>query len=104
MKSKFHAVDFGIALLVLMVFASDASAQNSLKDAAISVFNVLYGIIGVAGAIALLVFAINMKFHFIQNPMKQFLTTAAAVFLAFSVVAIVQFLKTAAGSQSINSL
>lgn len=92
-----------ISLLMLLCFA-DASAQNTLKTTAQSVFTVLYEVIGVIGAIALLIFAVNIKFHFLPNPMKHFLQTAGAIFLAFSVVAIVQFLKTAAGSQSINSL
>lgn len=104
MKLENKAVDAGIAILVCLLMAQEASAANSLKDAAVSVFNVLYEIIGVVGAIALLVFAVNMKMHFIQNPMKHFLQTAAAIFAAFSVVAIVQFLKTTAGTQSINSL
>lgn len=97
-------IDAGIAALLCLLMVADVSAAEGLKQAAVSVFNVLYGMIGVVGAIALLFFAVNMKFHWVQNPMKHFIQTAGAVFLAFSVVAIVQFMKEAAGTQSINSL
>ncbi len=94
-----------IAVLALFVFAcADAFAQNTLRDVGISIFNYIYGAVGIAGAIALLVFAVNMKFHFIPNPMKHFLQTLGALILAFSVVALVQFAKSFTSGISVNSL
>ena len=86
-----------ISLLMLLCFA-DASAQNTLKTTAQSVFTVLYEVIGVIGAIALLIFAVNIKFHFLPNPMKHFFFFFFAIFWAFSLFAVVVFLKIAFGS------
>jgi hypothetical protein len=92
-------------LAIILMSAVDAVfAQNVLRDTAISIYGYLYATIGVVGAIAIVVMAINFKLNFIQNPMKQFLMTLLAVFLAFSAVGLVQYIKSVSSSQSIQSL
>jgi uncharacterized membrane protein len=92
-----------LALCYGMAFVcADASAQASVKQTAVSVFNILYSLIGALGGIALLGQLINMKIGnllSIQDPKKKLVETLIVVIGAFSVVGIIQLAKTfASGS------
>ena len=66
-----------VCAFIATSFAVDANAQNTLKSTTTSIFTAIYEIIGVLGAIALLIMAINFKFHFIQNISRTVLATPA---------------------------
>lgn len=96
---------YSIAMLcgyAALFVASPADAQ-SLRATAESIFNQIYGLVGVLGAIAILVCAINWKtgnFLGAHDPKKTFITSMIGTGFAFGVVGIVQFLKASVGSSS----
>ncbi len=78
-----------------LLVACPAEAQ-SLRQTAESIFNVIYGLVGVLGALAILVTAINWKMgNFLggHDPKKMFITSMLGTAIAFGVVAIVVFIK-----------
>lgn len=90
-----------VGLYGLAFALSDATAGASAKEQAINVFNWLYGMVGVLGGIILLGQILNWKagnFLGSQDPKKQVINTIIAILAAFSVVAIIQALKSWAGS------
>lgn len=99
----------GALLLGIMValFFQPAHAQ-SLKATGVSIFNALYTIIGVCGAIATLLAGLNWamgNFLGVHDPKKLFFQVLAGTAIAFGSVAIIQFIKDAVGgSASIGSL
>lgn len=82
----------------------DPATAQTLKQGAVSIFNYIYGLVGVGGALAVLITFLNWTFgnwFSREDPKKTFLWTCVGVVGAFSAVAIVQFLKeTFAGSAS----
>lgn len=86
--------------IVLVAAVDTVLAQNVLKETGVSVFNYIYGAIGVLGALALLAAILNFFVHFMPNPMKQFLTVLCAVVAAFSVVGFVHWAKTTSSSST----
>ncbi|MES3022792.1 MAG: hypothetical protein V4857_14540 [Pseudomonadota bacterium] len=86
------AILFGYGALLV---ASPANAQ-SLRGTAESIFTAIYGLVGVLGAISILVCAINWKtgnFLGAHDPKKAFITSMIGTALAFGVVGIVSFIK-----------
>lgn len=78
-----------------LLVACPADAQT-LRGTAESIFNTIYGLVGVLGAIAILVSAINWKtgnFLGAHDPKKMFIQSMMGTALGFGTVAIVQFIK-----------
>ena len=76
-----------------------AEAQT-LKQTGVSIFNALYAVIGVVGAICVLVTGINWaagNFLGAHDPKRLFFQVLAGTAIAFASVAIVQFIKEAVG-------
>jgi hypothetical protein len=87
----------GYAALLL---AGPAEAQ-SLRGTAESIFTTIYGMVGVLGAISILVCAINWKtgnFLGAHDPKKMFITSMIGTALGFGVVSIVMFIKASVSS------
>ena len=85
-----------------LLIASPAEAQ-SLRATAESIFTTIYSLVGVLGAIAILVSAINWKtgnFLGAHDPKKMFITSMIGTALGFGVVAIVMFIKASVSSTS----
>lgn len=85
-----------------LLFASPADAQT-LRATAESIFNQIYGLVGVLGAIACLVCAINWKtgnFLGAHDPKKTFITSMIGTAFAFGVVGIVQFIKSSVAAST----
>jgi hypothetical protein len=96
------AIAMSLGVITLMV-AGDAAAQSSIKQTAVSVFNILYGLMGVAAGIALLVQILNWKFgNFLgsQDPKKLIVQTLIATALGFGIVGIIQGIKTYSASNA----
>ena len=95
-----------IGILAALLF-HPAEAQT-LKQTGVSIFNALYTIIGVCGAIATLLAGLNWamgNFLGVHDPKKLFFQVLAGTAIAFGSVAIIQFIKDAVGgSASIGSL
>jgi hypothetical protein len=82
--------------------ASPAWAQ-SLKQAGVSIFTAIYGVVGVIGAIACLLTLLNWvtgNWLGRDDPKKMFFQALLGTGLAFGVVAIVQFIKDMVGGSS----
>lgn len=87
---------------MLLLLADQALAQ-SLKQTGVSIFEVIYSIVGVIGAIACLVTLLNWvtgNWLGRDDPRKLFFQGLLGTGLAFSVVAIVQFVKDAVGGSA----
>ena len=91
----------GIFLLAILVaLAFQPAYAQTLKQTGVSIFNALYTIVGVCGAIAVLVAGINWAFgNFLgaHDPKRIFFQVLAGTAIAFGAVAIVQFIKEAVG-------
>jgi hypothetical protein len=86
----------------LLLLADQAVAQ-SLRQTGVSIFEVIYSIVGVIGAIACLVTLLNWvtgNWLGRDDPRKLFFQGLLGTGLAFSVVAIVQFVKDAVGGSA----
>jgi hypothetical protein len=91
-KAYATAVVVGYGLLLV---ANPAEAQ-SLRQTGETIFNTIYGLVGVLGGIAVLGAAINWKFGNLmgmQDPKKAFMSAIIGTGLAFGVVGIIQFVK-----------
>lgn len=89
----------GYALLLL----SEPALAQSLRATGESIFNTIYGVVGVFGGIAGLVAAINWKsgnFLGTRDPKQAFINVLLGTGLAFGIVGIIQFVKTSVGSSS----
>ena len=90
----------GIAVMALAV--NPAMAQ-CLKQAGVSIFNVIYGVVGVIGAIACLVTLLNWitgNWLGRDDPKKIFFQALLGTALAFAVVGIIQFVKDMVGGSA----
>lgn len=90
---------YGYAVLLV---AGPAQAQ-SLRGTAEQIFTQIYGLVGVLGAISILVCAINWKmgnFLGTHDPKKMFVTSMIGTALAFGVVSIVAFIKGAVSAST----
>jgi len=87
---------------------TDPATAQSLRSAGGSVFNTIYGVVGVAGGIAGVTTAINWKmgnFLGARDPKQAFVNSLIGTGAAFGIVGIVQWVKTAtAGSSSISGV
>lgn len=79
-----------------------ASAQ-SLKQTGVSLFNAIYAMVGIIGAIACLLTLLNWvtgNWLGREDPRKLFLQALLGTALAFGVVAIIQFIKESVGADA----
>lgn len=91
-----------LAFVAALVLSNPVQAQT-LKQTGVSIFNALYAVVGVAGAIATLVAGLNWalgNFLGVHDPKKLFFQVLAGTAVAFGAVAIVQFIKEAVGDSS----
>ncbi len=91
-----------LAVWCWILCPSPAMAQ-SLKQAGTNIFNALYGIVGVVGAIALLATSLNWatgNWLGRDDPKRLFFQVLFAVALAFAVVTIIQFVKDSVGASA----
>ncbi len=91
-----------LASAICLMAHMPAEAQ-SLKETGISVFNALYAVVGVCGAIAVVITGINWAWgNFLGHgdAKKIFFQALIGTGIALAAVAIVQFLKGAVGSSS----
>jgi hypothetical protein len=96
---------YSIACLVgyTALVMSDAATAQSLRATGESVFNTIYGIVGVAGGIAVVTSAVNWKmgnFLGARDPKQAMIHSVVGTGIAFGGVGIVQAIKTAVGSSS----
>jgi hypothetical protein len=92
----------GLVGLWVASAASPVFAQ-SLRQTGVNVFNMLYGIVGVVGAIMGLLTLLNWttgNWLGREDPKRLFLQVLFATALAFAIVAIIQFIKETVGSTS----
>lgn len=97
--SKRCAQVFMLAFTVLML-SNPAHAQD-LKATGVAVFNAIYAVVGVCGAIAVLVCGINWAWgNFLgrEDPKKLFFQACLGTAIAFGAVALVSFLKDTLGA------
>ena len=90
------------AVTAAALMANPVWAQ-SLKQTGVNIFNVIYGVVGVVGAIACLLTLLNWttgNWFGRDDPKKLFLQSLLGTGLAFAVVAIIQFIKDAAGGSA----
>ncbi|WP_157008233.1 hypothetical protein [Xenophilus azovorans] len=88
--------------LVVAGAASPALAQT-LRQTGVNFFNVIYGIVGVVGAIMGLLTLLNWttgNWLGREDPKRTFMQVLFATGLAFAIVAIIQFIKETVGSSS----
>ncbi len=99
-----------VALSTSMLTLNSAFAQTTSgpRSTLESIFNLIYGLVGVVAGIALLVTALNWKtgnWLGSHDPKKTFMTSVIGTGIAFGVVAIVAFIKasvtTGAGISSV---
>jgi len=86
-----------------MVLAVNPVMAQSLKQAGVSIFTAIYGVVGVIGAIACLVTLLNWitgNWLGRDDPKKIFFQALLGTALAFGVVAIIQFVKDLVGGSS----
>ncbi len=91
-----------LAAVAALMVQMPAEAQ-SLKDTGVSVFNAIYGVVGVCGAIAVVVTGINWAWgNFLGHgdPKKLFFQAVLGTGIALGAVAIIQFIKDAVGSNN----
>jgi hypothetical protein len=82
--------------------ASPAFAQT-LKQTGVNIFTVIYGIVGVVGAIMGLLTLLNWttgNWLGREDPKRTFMQVLLSTALAFGIVAIIQFIKETVGSSS----
>ncbi|MFM9428030.1 Kef-type K+ transport system membrane component KefB [Variovorax sp. GrIS 2.14] len=83
--------------------AMDPAIAQSLKQAGVNIFNALYAVVGVIGAIACLLTLLNWvtgNWLGRDDPKKIFFQALLGTALAFGVVAIIQFIKDMVGGSS----
>lgn len=83
--------------------AVDPAMAQSLKQAGVNIFNALYAVVGVIGAIACLLTLLNWvtgNWLGRDDPKKIFFQALLGTALAFGVVAIIQFIKDMVGGSS----
>jgi hypothetical protein len=98
----FVGVRLGLVGLSVACAASPAFAQT-LRQTGVNFFNMLYGIVGVVGAIMGLLTLLNWttgNWLGREDPKRLFLQVLFATALAFAIVAIIQFIKESVGSTS----
>ena len=86
-----------------MLLAVNPVMAQSLKQAGVSIFTAIYGVVGVIGAIACLVTLLNWitgNWLGRDDPKKIFFQALLGTALAFGVVAIIQFVKDLVGGSS----
>jgi len=86
-----------------LLLAVDPVMAQSLKQAGVSIFTAIYGVVGVIGAIACLVTLLNWitgNWLGRDDPKKIFFQALLGTALAFGVVAIIQFVKDMVGGSS----
>lgn len=91
------------AAWVAALMGSNWAFAQSLKQAGVNIFNTIYGVVGVIGAIACLVTLLNWvtgNWLGREDPKKIFFQALLGTALAFGVVAIIQFVKDAVGGSA----
>lgn len=90
-----------VAVIMAIGLATmEPATAQSLKAAAVSVFNYIYTVVGVIGAIAVLVTALNWatgNWMGREEPKKLFFQALLGTGVAFGVVALIQFIKDSVG-------
>lgn len=93
----------GVGVAISFVLLVQPAAAQSLKQSGITIFNAIYGIVGIVGAIACLLTLINwMTGNWLgrEDPRKTFFTCLMATALAFGVVGLIQFIKDSVGGSA----
>lgn len=91
------------APLGALALAANPAMAQSLKQAGVNIFNVLYGVVGVIGAIACLFTLLNWvtgNWLGRDDPKKIFFQALLGTALAFGIVAIIQFVKDMVGGSA----
>ena len=86
-----------------LAMAVDPVMAQSLKQAGVNIFNVIYGVVGVIGAIACLPTLLNWvtgNWLGRDDPKKIFFQALLGTALAFGIVAIIQFVKDMVGGSA----
>jgi hypothetical protein len=89
-----------IGLVLGISLLSTGADAASLRDTATSIFTVLYGIVGVAGAIAVVVTGINWgwgNFMGSGDPKRLFFSAILGTAIGLGAVTIIQWIKEAVG-------
>ena len=103
-QSKQYNFLKGILLIALFgIMALNPVYAQSLKATGVSIFNAIYGFIGIAGAIALVLAGLNWALGNpigVHDPKRLFFQILVGIAIAFASVAIIQFIKDAVGGSS----
>ncbi|MDM0116773.1 hypothetical protein QTI66_32065 [Variovorax sp. J22R133] len=89
--------------LAALAFAMQPAMAQSLRQAGVNIFNVIYGVVGVCGAIACVLTLLNWvtgNWFGRDDPKKMFFQALVGTALAFGVVAIIQFVKDMVGGSA----
>ena len=100
---KLMAVTWRLSGSVVLGLASHPAMAQSLKQAGVNIFNVIYVVVGVIGAIACLLTLLNWvtgNWLGRDDPKKMFFQALLGTALAFGVVAIIQFVKDMVGGSA----
>lgn len=101
-RRRILARTIALAAVFMLVAQMPAQAQ-SLKDTGVSVFNAIYAVVGVCGAIAVVVTGINWAWgNFLGHgdAKKIFFQALIGTGIAIGAVTIIQFIKGAVGASS----
>jgi hypothetical protein len=93
-------------LFVTMNLLTPAEAQ-SLRDGAAQVFMWIYGLVGILGALAVMLTGINWmstNFFGFHDPKKMFFNALFGTVLALGSVAIIQAIKSYIGTANVSNL
>jgi MFS-type transporter involved in bile tolerance (Atg22 family) len=93
----------GCAALLAAMVVHPVYAQNSLKQVGVSVFTAIYAVVGVLGAIALVIAGLNWALgnpFGVHDPKRLFFQVLLGIGIAFGSVALIQFLKDTVGDSS----
>ena len=92
-----------VGSLAMLALVTHPAMAQSLKQAGVNIFNALYAVVGVIGAIACLLTLLNWvtgNWLGRDDPKKIFFQALLGTALAFGVVAIIQFIKDMVGGSA----
>ena len=92
-----------VGSIAVLALASHPAMAQSLRQAGVNIFNIIYGVVGVTGAIACLLTLLNWvtgNWLGREDPKKIFFQCLLGTALAFGVVAIIQFVKDMVGGSA----
>lgn len=98
-----HGIRAVAAVATVGLFAAEPAMAQSLKQTAVDIFTYLYGIVGVVGAISVLVTGVNWatgNWLGREDPKKTFTSALLGTGLGLGSVALIEWLKKSVGGSA----